>query len=79
MLRLLIILLFGLACESTGVILLKKGMTQIVVTHEMRFAREASDYIMFIDKGEIVEMSGKDEIFEHPKDARTRDFLKNFA
>lgn len=57
----------------------KKGMTQIVVTHEMRFAREASDYIMFIDKGEIVEMSGKDEIFEHPKDARTRDFLKNFA
>jgi polar amino acid transport system ATP-binding protein len=55
-----------------------EGMTQIVVTHEMRFAREASDYIMFIDKGEVVEMSGKDEIFEHPKDVRTRDFLKNF-
>jgi len=55
-----------------------EGMTQIVVTHEMRFAREASDRIMYIESGEIVEISGKDEIFEHPKDARTREFLKNF-
>jgi polar amino acid transport system ATP-binding protein len=56
-----------------------KGMTQIVVTHEMRFAREASDYIMYIEAGEIIEISGKDEIFEHPKDLRTRAFLKNFG
>jgi polar amino acid transport system ATP-binding protein len=55
-----------------------EGMTQIVVTHEMRFAREASDNIMYIESGEIVEISGKDEIFEHPKDARTHEFLKNF-
>jgi len=56
-----------------------QGMTQIVVTHEMRFAREASDYIMYIENGEIVEISGKDEIFDHPKDLRTRAFLKNFG
>ena len=56
-----------------------EGMTQIVVTHEMRFAREASDRIMYIESGEIIEISGKDEIFEHPKDARTREFLKNFS
>lgn len=55
------------------------GMTLIVVTHEMRFAREASDQIMFIEAGEIVEISGKDEIFEHPKDVRTREFLRNFS
>ena len=55
-----------------------EGMTQIVVTHEMRFAREASDYIMYVEAGEVIEISGKDEIFEHPKDVRTREFLKNF-
>jgi polar amino acid transport system ATP-binding protein len=56
----------------------KEGMTQIVVTHEMRFAREASDYIIFMENGEIVEISDEDEIFEHPKDIRTRKFLGHF-
>jgi polar amino acid transport system ATP-binding protein len=56
-----------------------EGMTQVVVTHEMRFAREASDKIMFVDAGEIVEISRKDEIFAHPKDDRTRKFLANFS
>ncbi len=56
-----------------------EGMTQIVVTHEMRFARDASDYIVFMDAGEIVEISGEDEIFDHPKDPRTRHFLRRFA
>jgi polar amino acid transport system ATP-binding protein len=57
----------------------KDGMTQIVVTHEMRFAREASDYIVFMQGGEIVEISDEDEIFDNPKDPRTRQFLRHFA
>jgi polar amino acid transport system ATP-binding protein len=56
-----------------------EGMTQIVVTHEMRFARDASDYIVFMDAGEIVEISDQDEIFDNPKDPRTRQFLRRFA
>ncbi|MEP9348910.1 amino acid ABC transporter ATP-binding protein [Xanthobacter sp. KR7-225] len=57
----------------------REGMTQIVVTHEMRFARDASDYIIFMEQGEIVEISDEDEIFNHPKDPRTRQFLRRFA
>ena len=56
----------------------KEGMTQIVVTHEMRFAREASDYIVFMQDGEIVEIADDDEIFQNPKDPRTRQFLRRF-
>ncbi|MFG1466751.1 amino acid ABC transporter ATP-binding protein [Xanthobacter sp. DSM 24535] len=56
-----------------------EGMTQIIVTHEMRFARDASDYIIFMDKGEIIEISDEDEIFESPKDPRTRQFLHRFV
>ena len=55
-----------------------EGMTQIVVTHEMRFARDASDYIVFMEGGKIVEVSDEDEIFENPKDERTRRFLGRF-
>ena len=55
-----------------------EGMTQIVVTHEMRFARDASDYIVFMEGGNIVEVSDEDEIFENPKDERTRRFLGRF-
>ena len=55
-----------------------EGMTQIVVTHEMRFARDASDYIVFMEGGHIVEISDEDEIFENPKDERTRKFLGRF-
>ena len=57
----------------------KEGMTQIVVTHEMRFAREASDYIVFMQGGDIVEISDEDDIFNHPKDPRTRQFLRRFV
>lgn len=56
----------------------KEGMTQIVVTHEMRFARDASDYIVFMQGGEIVEIADDDEIFQNPKDTRTRQFLRRF-
>ncbi len=55
-----------------------EGMTQLVVTHEMRFARDASDYIVFMEGGHIVEISDEDEIFTNPKDERTRQFLKRF-
>ncbi|WML25013.1 amino acid ABC transporter ATP-binding protein [Neobacillus sp. OS1-33] len=55
--------------------LASEGMTMIVVTHEMRFAREAADEVIFMDQGVIVEMNKPDEIFTHPKEERTRKFL----
>jgi polar amino acid transport system ATP-binding protein len=55
-----------------------EGMTQIVVTHEMRFARDASDYIIFMEGGHIIEISDEDEIFTNPRDERTRRFLRRF-
>ena len=55
------------------------GMTQIVVTHEMRFARDASDYIIFMDKGEIVEYDDGDILFTNPQNDRTKAFLRNFT
>ena len=56
----------------------REGMTQIIVTHEMRFAKDASDYIIYMEQGEFIEISDEDEIFIAPKDERTRQFLKNF-
>ncbi|MDR2377229.1 MAG: amino acid ABC transporter ATP-binding protein [Puniceicoccales bacterium] len=55
-----------------------EGMTQIIVTHEMRFARDASDYIIYIEEGRIIEISDEDEIFISPKDERTRRFLRRY-
>lgn len=52
-----------------------KGMTMIVVTHEMTFAREVSDRVIFMDGGYIVEEGTPDEIFTNPKNPRTRTFL----
>lgn len=52
-----------------------EGMTMIVVTHEMRFAREAADEVIFMDQGVIVERNVPEEIFSHPKEERTRKFL----
>ncbi|OLS35286.1 amino acid ABC transporter ATP-binding protein [Bacillus sp. MRMR6] len=51
------------------------GMTMIVVTHEMRFAREAADEVIFMDQGVIVERNKSEEIFTNPKEKRTRMFL----
>lgn len=56
-----------------------EGMTQIIVTHEMKFARDASDYIIFMDNGEIVEYEDGDILFENPKNQRTREFLRHFV
>jgi polar amino acid transport system ATP-binding protein len=56
-----------------------EGMTQIIVTHEMKFARDASDYIVFMDKGEIVEFDDGDILFTAPKNNRTKEFLRHFT
>jgi ABC-type polar amino acid transport system ATPase subunit len=52
-----------------------EGMTMLVVTHEMGFAREVGNRVIFIDDGRIVEQGTPDEIFGEPKHARTREFL----
>lgn len=63
--------------EVLGVMkdLAKEGMTMIVVTHEMGFAREVGDRIIFMDGGNIVEQGTPEEIFDNPKNPRTKDFL----
>ncbi|AJA47288.1 glutamine transport ATP-binding protein GlnQ [Clostridium pasteurianum DSM 525 = ATCC 6013] len=55
--------------------LAKDGMTMVVVTHEMGFAREVGDKILFMDGGYIVEESSPDELFNNPKMDRTKEFL----
>jgi polar amino acid transport system ATP-binding protein len=55
-----------------------EGMTQIVVTHEMRFARDVADRIAYIEHGQIVEMGPPEQIFSNPRDERTRNFLRHF-
>jgi len=55
--------------------LARSGMTMIVVTHEMGFAREVADRMMFFDYGQIVEEGTPEEIFNNPKEERTRLFL----
>lgn len=52
-----------------------KGMTMVIVTHEMGFARDVSDRVIFMDGGYVVESSPPDELFTHPKEARTQAFL----
>ncbi|PRS32853.1 ectoine/hydroxyectoine ABC transporter ATP-binding protein EhuA [Bacillus sp. RJGP41] len=52
-----------------------EGMTMIVVTHEMRFAREVADEVIFMDEGKIMERGTPEQIFTNPKEARTRKFL----
>lgn len=53
----------------------KSGMTMVVVTHEMSFAKEVSDKVIFMDAGKIVEEGTPDQIFNHPSKQRTIDFL----
>ena len=55
--------------------LAQAGMTMIVVTHEMGFAREVADTVVFMDGGVIVEQGTPEEVFDHPKSERTKDFL----
>lgn len=55
--------------------LAKTGMTMVVVTHEMGFAREVADRVVYLDQGRVVEVGHPDEIFDHAKETRTREFL----
>jgi len=59
--------------------LAKEGMTMVVVTHEMNFAREAADKVVFIDKGVIVEEGTPQQIFEHTGHERTLQFLNKLC
>ena len=55
--------------------LAKEGMTMVVVTHEMGFAREVANRVVFIDEGRIKEENTPKELFDHPKDERLKEFL----
>ncbi|MEL0261292.1 MAG: glutamine ABC transporter ATP-binding protein GlnQ, partial [Aquiluna sp.] len=55
--------------------LANEGMTMVVVTHEMGFAREVADRVIFMANGEIVEVGTPEEIFDNPKEERTKKFL----
>ena len=55
--------------------LAEEGMTMVVVTHEMGFARQVADRVIFLDEGLVVEDGTPLELFDHPKEERTRRFL----
>ena len=56
--------------------LAKSGLTMLVVTHEMGFASEVADRVVFMDQGVITEEGTPEEIFNNPKEERTREFLR---
>jgi polar amino acid transport system ATP-binding protein len=59
--------------------LAKGGMTMIVVTHEMGFARDVADRVVFMDQGVVHEQGTPEEVFDHPKSERTKDFLGHIS
>ena len=54
-----------------------EGITMLIVTHEMGFAREVSDRVLFFDQGAILEDGSPEEVFEKPQHKRTKEFLAN--
>ena len=58
--------------------LAQDGLTMIVVTHEMEFARDVSNRVIFMDKGIIAEEGKPEDIFTHPKEERTKEFLQRY-
>ena len=64
--------------EVLGVMreLANEGVTMIVVTHEMDFARNVSNKVIFMEEGKIVEQGSSEEFFRNPKEERTREFLR---
>ncbi len=58
--------------------LAKSGLTMIIVTHEMEFAKEVSDRVIFMDKGIIAEQGTPKQLFENPTQERTKEFLQRF-
>ncbi len=71
--------------ESTGEVLrvmrelAADGMTMILVTHELPFAREASDWVVFIDGGRIIEQGTAADVLDHPREARTAAYVTRYA
>ena len=59
--------------------LAKEGLTMIIVTHEMAFARDVSDKVLFMDDGKILEQGTPEDVFENPKEERTRQFLSRYT
>ncbi|GAA4847022.1 amino acid ABC transporter ATP-binding protein [Paenibacillus vulneris] len=57
----------------------REGVTMIVVTHEMSFARDVSNHVVFMDEGRIVEEGNPEDIFARPKEERTKQFLKRIT
>jgi polar amino acid transport system ATP-binding protein len=55
-----------------------EGVTMIVVTHEMHFAREAADRVVFMEEGRLVEQGPPEQVLDSPQDDRTRQFLRRF-
>ena len=55
--------------------LANEGMTMVIVTHEMGFAREVADRVLFMDEGHIKEEGSPEELFKNPKDERLKEFL----
>ncbi|TAN05730.1 MAG: amino acid ABC transporter ATP-binding protein [Rhizobiaceae bacterium] len=71
--------------ESTGEVLrvmrelARDGMTMILVTHELPFAREVSDWVVFIDGGKIIEQGAATDVLDRPREARTRAYVAKYA
>jgi polar amino acid transport system ATP-binding protein len=59
--------------------LAEEGMTMIVVTHEMQFARDIADHVLFFDGGRVAEAGPPEQVFSNPRHERTREFLRRVA
>ncbi len=57
--------------------LAREGMTMLVVSHEMGFAKAAADKVIFMDEGEVIETGAPADLFDNPKEDRTRRFLEH--
>ncbi|MDR2178125.1 MAG: amino acid ABC transporter ATP-binding protein [Treponema sp.] len=66
--------------ETLGVIkrIAREGVTMVVVTHEMSFAQDVANKVIFMDKGVVVEQGAPSDVFIHPKEERTKQFLRHF-
>lgn len=58
--------------------LAESGITMVIVTHEMMFAKEISSRVVFMDAGIILEQGTPDQVFNHPQQARTKEFLSRY-
>ena len=58
--------------------LAEKNTTMVIVTHEMQFARDVSDKVLFLDKGTVAEYGTPEQVFEHPREERTKQFLERY-